>query len=47
MRTPVIVRRSNTDNCISTDDSSNIVTSSMKNTTEKSLSEKRPSNAFK
>lgn len=46
MRTPVIVKRSLTDNWISTDDSSNLVPS-LKNTTEKSLSAKLLSNVFK
>lgn len=46
MRTPVIVKRSLTDNCISTDDSSNLIPS-LKNTTEKSLSAKLLSNVFK
>jgi hypothetical protein len=46
MRTPVIVKRSLTDNCISTDDSSNLVPS-LKNTTEKSLSAKLLKNVVK
>ena len=47
MRTPVVVRRSNTDNCISTDDSSNFKGSSIKHSIDKSFSEQRVSNEFK
>ena len=46
MRTPVIVRRSNTDNCISTDDSSNFMNSPSRIVAEKSSSEKRLRNLF-